>query len=93
MSEAVVVQIDMSAGKFIFIDVYKVHEDYPLEISIFGWIDMLLNATNLRVAHKFQTKLTRKNLRGVELRCALVVCSPTTLIMSACNYIETNIIV
>lgn len=70
----VVVRLNSALDKYAFIDVYKVSKDYPLEMSMFGSANVLLNSTVLQVAHKFQTKLTRKDLHGVELRCALVVC-------------------
>lgn len=73
MSEVIVVRLDLALSKYDFIDVYKVAEKFPLQISIFGSSYMPLNSSNSQKPHNFQTKLRRTDLQGVELRCALVV--------------------
>ncbi|XP_031621018.1 ionotropic receptor 75a-like [Contarinia nasturtii] len=46
-----------------------------LEVSMFG-AAFSQNSSELEVTKKFHTKLTRKNLKGIELRCALVISFP-----------------
>lgn len=59
-------------------DIYKISPNSSLEISLFG--TMTLNSfaydevlTPLRITDKFQSASTRKNLKGLILRCGLVV--------------------
>lgn len=78
ISEVLVVQSNLSSDKYVFIDVYKIAKNFPLEISVFGFADISTNSTELQLTQKFLTKLTRKDVHGVQLRCALVVCTSCT---------------
>lgn len=69
ISEVIVVRLDFVLNKYIFVDVYKVFSNYSLETLVFGSAE-ISNSTDLLVTHN---KLLRTNLRGVQLRCALVV--------------------
>lgn len=66
-------QFNEISGKYSFTDVYKIANNFPLEISAFGTADARTNSSELQVTQKFRSKLTRKNLQGIELRCVLVV--------------------
>lgn len=75
ISEVMVVQLDVPSAKYVFTDVYKIAKNDPLQLSVFGFADILRNSSELQVTQKFLSKLTRKNFRGIQLRCALVVCT------------------
>lgn len=71
---------------WIFFDIYKIAPNFPLEISIFAFI-YNSNAVEIdeydcpwkwawqrvSVTPKFQSKSTRDDLKGLQLRCGLVV--------------------
>lgn len=60
--------------KCLLFDVYKIASDFPLEISLFGSIDLRPSEdSRILVEATFLKKLTRKNFRGLALRCVLVV--------------------
>lgn len=40
---------------------------------MFGLAEISMNSTHTQRTYKFENKLTRKDLQGIELRCALVV--------------------
>lgn len=72
ISEVLVVQCEANGCRFF--DVYKIASDFPFEISLFATIHDVSSAKNdLRLTSKFLNKLTRKNMRGLRLRCAFVV--------------------
>lgn len=77
ISEVLYVQRDDETigNKWRLIDVYKIGPGFDFEISLFGLITASSGAhERLKVTHKFQSKLTRKNLKGLKLTCGLVVC-------------------
>lgn len=70
---------------WILFDVYKIAPDFPLEVSIFGYIfnaNAILYANNqsefphqrLQITAKFLSKSARDDLKGLHLKCGLVVC-------------------
>lgn len=80
---------DQSDGiiDWILFDVYKIAPDFPLDVSVYGYILKENNAANeinsiyqepvakrIRVTDKFQSKSTRDDLMGLKLKCGLVVC-------------------
>lgn len=69
---------------WILFDVYKIAPNYPLEISTYGYIfkEPTINYTNnftndstqrLQITTKFLSKSTRDDLKGLQLKCGLVV--------------------
>lgn len=72
---------------WILFDVYKIAADFPLEVSIYGYIfnETIINSTNnehstqqrLQITDKFLSKSTRDDLKGLQLKCGLAVCIHT----------------
>lgn len=69
---------------WILFDVYKIAPHYPLEVSIYGYVfnEKINEISNyqttyfqrLQVTDKFSSKSNRDNLKGLHLKCGLVVC-------------------
>lgn len=72
--------------EWILFDVYKIALHYPLEVSKFGIVLAEISDTaveyqcpldwlnqRLKIAKKFQSKSTRNDLKGLKLKCGLVV--------------------
>lgn len=70
---------------WILFDVYKIASNYPLELSVYGFIYNKSGAiTNnnstqneierIQITDKFQSKSVRDDLQGLKLKCGLVVC-------------------
>lgn len=72
---------------WILFDVYKIAPHYPLEVSTYGYIfneNIISDEENevwqsfttqrFRLADKFLSKSTRDDLKGLKLKCGLVVC-------------------
>lgn len=70
---------------WILFDVYKIASDFPLEVSVYGYIfnenitideesEQSAITPRFRLADKFLSKSTRDDLRGLRLKCGLVVC-------------------
>lgn len=72
---------------WILFDVYKIAPDFPLEVSVYGYVfnKNTIDYENLakpqdaiyeriKITDKFQSKSTRNDLMGLKLKCGLVVC-------------------
>lgn len=70
---------------WILFDVYKIAANFPLEVSVYGFIYTEKGAiTNnkstqnaierIQITDRFQSKSVRDDLQGLKLKCGLVVC-------------------
>lgn len=73
LSEMVVVKFESPNSKYSFLNVYKVAKNFPIDISHLGTAEVSKRSTNLELDEKFLSKSTRKDLKGIQLQCALVV--------------------
>lgn len=76
---------------WILFDVYKIAADFPLQVSVYGYIfdgynenDVVAEDSKherIKVTDKFRSKSTRDDLMGLKLKCGLVVCTKFQFIL------------
>lgn len=66
-----------SSINWVLFDIYKIAAHFPLEVSIYGYIfsETEYPTQRLQITDKFLSKSTRDDLKGLQLKCGLAVCT------------------